>query len=87
MKKLLSIMALLVILLAVTACPSGGEGHTPIPIEDWSLPAVGIEEVPDDIVSTPGGIAYRANVHQQGVENPWPPIESSEVVLKSGFTS
>lgn len=42
------------------------------------------EEAPDDIVGTPGGMAYRANVHQQGVENPWPPIETTEVVLGSG---
>lgn len=42
------------------------------------------EEAPDDIVGTPGGMAYRANVHQQGVENPWPPIETTEVGLGSG---
>jgi hypothetical protein len=35
----------------------------------------------DDVVSTPGGLAYRANIHEQGVKNPWPPIESTEVVL------
>jgi len=38
-------------------------------------------ERPDDIVSTPGGPQYRANVHQQGVENPWPPIETKEEFL------
>ena len=36
---------------------------------------------PDDVVPTPGGAAYRANVHQQGVKDLWPPIETSEVVL------
>jgi hypothetical protein len=36
---------------------------------------------PDDIVFPPGGPAYRANVHQQGIENPWPPIESTTVSL------
>jgi hypothetical protein len=41
-------------------------------------------EAPDDIVPTPGGYAYRANVHEQGVENPWPPIESTKVVLGGG---
>ena len=46
-------------------------------------PAMG-EEAPDDIVYTPGGDAYRANVHQQGVENPWPPIETVEAQLGSG---
>lgn len=87
MKKLLSIMviALFVILLAVTACQSGGgEAHPPIPAKDL-FPSVG-EEAPDDIMPVPGGgPAYRANVHQQGVENPWPPIESTEVVLGSGL--
>jgi hypothetical protein len=38
-------------------------------------------ENPDDVVATPGGLAYRANVHQEGVANPWPSIQSTEVVL------
>lgn len=38
-------------------------------------------ERPDDIVPTPGGPQYRANVHQEGVENPWPPIQTEEGVL------
>jgi len=38
-------------------------------------------ERPDDIIPTPGGPQYRANVHQEGLENPWPPIETKEVVL------
>ncbi len=85
MKKLLSILAMsfAVALLMITACqPEGGETHTPIPTRD-SLPTVG-EEAPDDIVPTPGGDAYRANVHEQGVENPWPPIETIGVELGSG---
>lgn len=40
-------------------------------------------ERPDDIVPTPGGLVYRANFHQEGVENPWPPIQTSEEVLDS----
>ena len=36
---------------------------------------------PDDIVITPGGPAYRANVHQQGLRNPWPEIQTKTVVL------
>jgi hypothetical protein len=43
-------------------------------------------EQPDDIVYTPGGIAYRANVHEQGVTNPWPPIQTSTVVLADNVT-
>ncbi len=42
------------------------------------------EEAPDDIIITPGGRMYRANVHQQGVENPWPQIESVGAVLGTG---
>lgn len=38
-------------------------------------------ERPDDIVPTPGGPQYRANVHQEGIENPWPPIETKEEFL------
>ena len=85
MKKLVALCTVIVvvILLTVTACQTGGgQNHTPIPARDL-LPAAG-EEVPDDIVPTPGGMAYRANVHHYGEENPWPPIESSEVALGSG---
>ena len=41
-------------------------------------------EAPDDIVVTPGGNAYRANVHQQGVSDKWPPIETVETRLANG---
>lgn len=85
MNKLLRIIAiaLFFVLLTVTACQTGGgETHTPIP-SIFLFPAMG-EEAPDDIVFTPGGVAYRANVHQQGVENPWPSIKHTEVVLGNG---
>ena len=85
MNKLAFIIAaiMLIGLLPFAACQSdGGENHTTLPIE--GLPPATGEEAPDDIVPTPGALAYRANVHQQGVENPWPPIESTEVVLGSG---
>lgn len=42
-------------------------------------------ERPDDIIPTPSGPQYRANVHQEGVENPWPPIETTEVALGTGM--
>jgi hypothetical protein len=38
---------------------------------------------PDDLVPTPGGIAYRANVHEQGVPDRWPDIETVEIKLAS----
>ena len=40
-------------------------------------------EQPDDIVITPGGYAYRANVHEQGVPDKWPPIQTVDVTLTS----
>jgi hypothetical protein len=71
-------------LLAVTSCQSGGDGaRIPIPTQDL-LPAVG-EEAPDDIVPTPGGIAYRANVNHQGEENPWPPVETVVVEIDDAW--
>ncbi len=71
------------VLLMVTACqPGGSKSQTSVPIR-MSSP-VAREEAPDDIVPTPGSDAYRANVHEQGVENPWPPIETVEVQLGSG---
>ena len=41
---------------------------------------------PDEIVITPGGSSYRANVIEQGKTNPWPPIQSSTVVLGDNVT-
>jgi hypothetical protein len=82
-KKLLSIVALLVILLAVISCQtSGGDTHRPLPTRDL-FTAAG-EEAPDDIITTPAGPAYRANLQQQGAESPWPPIENTDVVVGSG---
>ena len=40
-------------------------------------------EQPDDVVITPDGYAYRANVHQQGVPDQWPPIQTVDVTLTS----
>jgi len=74
---------LAVFLASVTACqPSDGETRISIPVRA-SSPAVG-EEAPDDIVNMPSASAYRANVHTQGVENPWPPIETVTVQMLSG---
>ncbi|MDD4874543.1 MAG: DUF4875 domain-containing protein [Dehalococcoidales bacterium] len=87
MKKLIYIyMAIMLVgLLFVTACQTNtGEAYTTIPVKDipkvWNTDI----EAPDDIVPTPGGGTYRANVHQEGVENPCPPIESTSVVIGSG---
>jgi hypothetical protein len=41
-------------------------------------------EAADDILYPPGGPAYRCNVHQVGVINPWPQIDSVTVFLGTG---
>ena len=87
MKKLMLIIVavMLIGILSAAACKTdGGETRTPIPVKDigtlWAE-----QEAADDIMTVPGGgPAYRANVQQQGVENPWTPIEVSEATLSSG---
>ncbi len=54
---------------------------TSTPIPTTSVPPATGGEAPDDIMVTPFGPTYRANFHQEGVENPWLPIETIEVVL------
>ena len=44
-------------------------------------PPVQVVGNPDDVMTTPGGPAYRANVQQEGIKNPWPPVQSSEITL------
>jgi hypothetical protein len=39
------------------------------------------KEAADDIMTTPGGPAYRANVQQEGEWNPWPRIQTQEVMM------
>ncbi len=50
-------------------------------------PLANSAEAPDDIVNTPGGSAYRANVHQQGVPDKWPEVETVEKELSANTTS
>jgi len=59
------------------------ETHILIPSGD-SAQSTASEVAPDDIVGTPGGQTYRANVHQQGVADRWPSIETVEMELGSG---
>lgn len=68
MKKLITVLIFITLLLITVSCTS----------EE-------IEGAPDDIVFTPGGLAYRANVHAAGKKNPWPDIESKKVVLGEGL--
>lgn len=62
-----------------------GENRQPILYQEISPVVPKGEEAADDITYTPGGPAYRANVHQEGVENPWTPIDTTKVTLGSSF--
>jgi len=84
MNKLTRILTAIIVFGLLTACQiESAVTHTPIPAKDMGVLQAGQEgqEAPDDIMPAPGmGPAYRANIHQQGVENPWPPIVVSESV-------
>jgi hypothetical protein len=83
-KSVLCFMVILAIVLtALTACQSGnGDEYNTIPAGSLPLPTG--PEAPDDIVPTPGGFAYSANVHQMGEPDKWPSIQSANVTLGSG---
>ncbi len=84
MKKIAFVLVamMLIGLLSVTACQkSEPVSHAYLPLYTSSTNTTA--EAPDDIVVTPGGAAYRANVHQQGVENPWPPIEMKTTSIEN----
>jgi len=78
-RRLALIASLLVTLLAVTACQ---QTRTPVPLRDI-LPIAEGPEAADDIVFD-RVLTYRANVHEAGKENPWPPIKVTEVTLHIG---
>jgi hypothetical protein len=83
LQLILAMVVLFSILPSITGCiRSSPENRYYIPLESSSSQEG--EEVADDVVPQPGGIAYRANVHQAGDENPWPSIESTTVRLNSG---
>jgi hypothetical protein len=71
MKKHIILSAVIVTLLllpCLSACGAGGKA-----IPTGALPVSSVAAA-DDIVFTPGGGTYRANVTQEGQTNPWPPV-------------
>ncbi len=87
MKRILAsfLVALVLIgLMPIAGCQKDDTGtHTQIPVKLTDMHNVK-QEAPDDYVLTTGGGTYRANLHQEGVENPWPPIESVDTILGNG---
>jgi len=78
------VVIVLIGLVLITGCQPSATEHTLIPVQDLGI-LQAEQEAPDDIMPVPGGgPAYRANVHQQGVEDTWPSIEVSEAYLGRG---
>jgi hypothetical protein len=89
MKRLiiiLGVMMLASVLLVTVSCaetPAPSQSH-PTPVPPMGVPPGTPGAAADDIVTPPGGFTYRANVHQEGQPD-WPPIQQTEVSLKSLF--
>ncbi|MDD5288424.1 MAG: hypothetical protein PHY28_04865 [Dehalococcoidales bacterium] len=78
-KRLTIIFSLLVILLVAT---SGCQPTQTIEITTTTgTPPTTVVLAADDVIITPGGYAYRANVHEQGVNNPFIPVQIAVVSL------
>ncbi|HEX7474364.1 MAG TPA: hypothetical protein VF318_00220 [Dehalococcoidales bacterium] len=78
----------LVSLVALSACSSTSSTTSPTTTTSTSTspPTTNPTQTQqaDDIVTTPGGWAYRANVTQQGQNNPFQAIQVTDTVLTSG---
>lgn len=87
---ILNVFALLsIVALATVGCSNTSVEKMPVipalmPVPELTdpLPTNGTE-APDDIVITPGGNAYRANVHEQGVPDQWPPVNTVEIKMSN----
>ena len=78
--KNLFVLGILLSLLVITLL-TGCTGDTSQTVSAGDLPSSIVTEAPDDIVFTPGGYAYRANVHQEGEPDKWPSIKTIQITL------
>jgi hypothetical protein len=85
MKKLFIITLAVGLLASITACQASTTSL--ISQTTMTILPVSQEGAADDIVGGPGGIVYKANIHQEGVENPWPTIETTTVTLEKDVAS
>lgn len=70
-------LSVIILTLFISVLPACGN-KTVIPTGSMPPPTI---EASDDIVFTPGGYAYRTNVHEQGVVNPWLSVHIDNVAL------
>lgn len=83
---ILGVVMLTAILLVAVSCAEkpAPSLRPPTPVPPMDVPPGTPGAAADDIVTPPGGPTYRANVHQEGQPD-WPPIQQTEVSLKSLF--
>jgi len=74
---LISIFMGIVTLVLVTGCQPKRQTIT----TTTGTPPTTTVLAADDVIITPGGYAYRANIHEQGVNNPFVPIQIAVVSL------
>ena len=70
----------MIAILLTSACQVNDELNINI-VPTISAPQSLGEEAADDIIESPNGPAYRANFNQEGVENSWLSIETTELIL------
>jgi hypothetical protein len=78
MKHLLWLIFLLFLLTLLSSCKS--EAKVPIPF--GVSPTFVDRQAPDDAIIMSNGCVYRANIHEAGRKNPWPPV----AVTSTNFT-
>jgi len=78
----LYILILVVVILGTLGCKSKQNTETPTISMTSTVSAIA-GQAADDIMLTPGGPAYRGNVHEQGVVNPWPEVQTVETPLNA----
>ncbi len=87
MKRFNFVFVIVILIFGITLSSCQRAAITEIPIPFNTETTTITTQSPDDIVITPGGTAYRANVQQAGMANPWPPIQTVEVQLGSSSDS
>ena len=79
-QKLYSSM-LVFVLLSSISCQSQTSNTTSTGTSPIPTVSTIVGQAADDIIFTPGGPAYRANVHEAGPNNPWPEVQTVIVQL------
>lgn len=75
------ILISVIVILGVVSCTTNPTTETSATVSTTSTVSITAGQAADDIMVTPAGPAYRASVNQQGVNNPWPEVQTVETPL------